>query len=71
MATNRKTVIKGIQYLAFSLLVIFIAIYTLSFSFLNKFYTLTGLGVIFMFAAIYLIYKGINTIVKGFFDGDK
>lgn len=71
MATNRQQIIKGIQYLAFSLLVSFIAVYVISFSFQNKIYTVTGLGVIFMFAAIYLIYKGINTVVKGFFDGNK
>lgn len=59
---------KGIQYLAFSLLVAFLAVYLLSFSFINKIYTITGLGVIFMFAAIFLIYKGINTVVKGFFN---
>lgn len=68
MATNRKQVMKGIQYLAFSLLVAFLAVYLLSFSFINKIYTITGLGVIFMFAAIFLIYKGINTVVKGFFN---
>ncbi len=69
MATDRQKIFKGIQYLAMSLIVIVIAIYLISFSFINKIYTLTGLGVIAMFTAIYLIFKGINTVVKGFFDG--
>jgi len=71
MATDKQKLFKGIQFLAISLLVGFAAIYVISFSFINKIYTLTGLGVIIMFTAIFLIYKGINTVVKSFFDGDK
>jgi len=71
MATDKQKLFKGIQFLAISLLVGFVAIYVISFSFINKIYTLTGLGVIIMFTAIFLIYKGINTVVKSFFDGDK
>lgn len=71
MATDKQKLFKGIQFLAISLLVGFAAIYVISFSFINKIYTLTGLGVIIMFTAIFLIYKGINTVVKSFFDGNK
>lgn len=66
--TNKEQLFKGIKFLAISLLVSFVAIYLISFSFINKIYTLTGLGVITMFLAIYLIFKGINTIIKSMFD---
>ncbi len=66
--TNKEQLFKGIKILAISLLVSFLAIYLISFSFINKIYTLTGLGVITMFLAIYLIFKGINTIIKSMFD---
>lgn len=68
MATNKERLFKGIKFLAISLIVSFIAIYVISFSFVNKIYTLTGLGVILMFFAIFLIYKGINTMIKSLFD---
>lgn len=68
MATNKEKLLKGIKILAISLLVSFVAIYLISFSFVNKFYTISVLGILIMFFAIYLIYKGINTVIKGIFN---
>lgn len=68
MATNKEKLLKGIKILAISLLVSFVAIYLISFSFVNKFYTISVLGILIMFFAIFLIYKGINTVIKGIFN---
>ena len=68
MATNKEKLLKGIKILAISLLVSFVAIYLISFSFVNKFYTISVLGILIMLFAIYLIYKGINTVIKGIFN---
>jgi hypothetical protein len=68
MGTDRKLLAKGIQYLTGSLPVIIIGIYLISFSFVNKIYTLTGLGIIVTGFAMYLIFKGIKTIMNSLFN---
>lgn len=70
MATDKKLLAKGIQYLTGSLPVTFIGIYLISFSFVNKIYTITGLGIVVTGFAMYLMFKGIKTIMRSLFDGN-
>ena len=62
---------KGLKYLAFALPLLFLAPYLLTLSFLNKetyiFYLFLVVGIIAGAGAIYLCFKGINTIMKSIF----
>lgn len=62
---------KGLKYLAFALPLLFLAPYLLTLSFLNKetymFYLFLLVGIIAGAGAIYLCFKGINTIMKSIF----
>lgn len=75
MATNRKLLLKGIQYLAGALPTVFIGPVIINSAFKNKesplYPYILGLGIIICGLAMFLIFKGINTIVKSLFDGDK
>ena len=75
MATNKSILAKGIKYLAAALPLLFIGPFVITSAFKNEksplyIYVLV-LGIIIGFAAMFLIYKGINTILKSLFDGDK
>jgi hypothetical protein len=75
MATNRKVLLKGIQYLAGALPTLFIGPIIINSAFKNKdnplYPYILGLGIIICGFAIFLVFIGINTIIKSLFDGDK
>ncbi len=62
---------KGLKYLAFAVPLLFLAPYLFTLSFLNQesliFYLFLILGIVSGTAAIYLSFKGINTIIKSIF----
>ena len=70
--TDQKLLVKGIKFMAMALPLLFLSPYLLSLSFLNKhnftFYLFLVLGIIAGATAIYLCFKGINTIIKSMFD---
>lgn len=70
--TDLKQLVKGIKFMAMALPLLFLSPYLLSLSFLNKqnfsFYIFLVLGLIAGAGAIYLCFKGINTIIKSMFD---
>lgn len=75
MPTNKNILIKGIQYLSGALPLLFLGPIVINSAFRNQknplYPYVLGLGIIFALAAIFLIFKGINTILKSMFDGDK
>ncbi|ESU26611.1 hypothetical protein FLJC2902T_25850 [Flavobacterium limnosediminis JC2902] len=75
MATNKTLLVKGIRYLAFSLPLMFIGPSIIHSSFKNQghpFYIpILGLGVIFCIGSMFLMFRGIQTMIKGLFDGDE
>jgi hypothetical protein len=62
---------KGLKFMAFTLPLLFLSPYLLTLSFLNKetymFYVFLFFGIIAGAGAIYLLFKGINTIMKSIF----
>ncbi|WP_130735058.1 DUF6095 family protein [Flavobacterium sp. J27] len=75
MGTNKKLLAKGIKYLSGTLPLLFIGPIVINSSFKNEEsplypYVLT-IGIIICAIAIYLGFKGINTIMKSLFDGNK
>ncbi|WP_347375089.1 DUF6095 family protein [Aequorivita sp. Q41] len=69
--TDIEILKKGIKFMAFALPLLFLAPYLLTLSFLNKetfmFYVFLFFGIIAAAGAIYLCFKGINTILKSIF----
>ena len=69
--TDKVILMKGIKLMAFALPFLGLSPYLLTLSFLNKetfmFYVFLILGIIAGAAAIFLIFKGINTILKSIF----
>jgi hypothetical protein len=69
--TDTKLLLKGIKMLALSIPMIVASTYLLTFVFLNKevlpMYLLFPLALIFMVLTIYLIFKGIKTLIKAVF----
>lgn len=69
--TDFEILKKGLKYLAFALPLLFLCPYILTLSFLNKenfvFYIFLVIGIIAGAGAIYLCFKGINTIMKSIF----
>ena len=74
MHTNKEILTKGIKYLAYALPLMFIGPSVIFSSFKNQqhpFYIpILGLGITMCLASIYLIFKGIQTIMKSLFDGN-
>ncbi|UGS20332.1 DUF6095 family protein [Flavobacterium cyclinae] len=75
MATDKNILAKGIKYLAGALPLLFLGPIIINSAFKNEKhplypYVLT-LGILVALTAMFLIYKGINTLVKSMFDGDK
>ena len=62
---------KGLKFIAFALPLLFLSPYLLTLSFLNKetfmFFVFLFFGIIFGAAAIFLFFKGINTIMRAIF----
>lgn len=69
--TDTKLLLKGIKMLALSIPMIVASTYLLTFVFLNKevlpMYLLFPLALILMVLTIYLIFKGIKTLIKAVF----
>ncbi len=66
--TDQKLLIKGLKYLAFTLVLFILGPYLITLSFINN-NTLFILvpGIIAAIGAIYCGFKGINTIMKAIF----
>lgn len=75
MATDKNILVKGIKYLAGALPLLFLGPVVINSAFKNEKHPLypyiLALGIIIALTAMFLIYKGINTLVKSMFDGDK
>lgn len=74
MATNKEVLTKGIKYLGFALPLMFIGPSIMHMSFKNQshpFYIpILGIGIILCLLSIFLIFKGIKTIMRSLFDGN-
>ncbi|MBE9576881.1 DUF6095 family protein [Flavobacterium proteolyticum] len=75
MATDKNILAKGVKYLAGALPLLFLGPVIINSAFKNVKHPLypyiLGLGIIIALAAMFLIFKGIMTLVKSLFDGDK
>lgn len=75
MATDKNILAKGVKYLSSALPLIFLGPIIINSAFKNQespFYPyVLGFGIIIALAAMFLIFKGITTLVKSMFDGDK
>ena len=75
MATDKNILAKGIKYLSGALPLLFLGPIIINSAFKNEKHPLypyvLGLGIIIALAAMFLIFKGITTLVKSMFDGDK
>lgn len=75
MATNRKTLGRGIQYLSWALPFMGIGPIAIFNAFQNKYHPffipVLGLGIILCACAVFLAFKGINTVVKSLFENEK
>ena len=75
MGTNKSVLAKGVKYLAGSLPLIFLGPVVITSAFKNENHPLyvyvLVLGIIIALAAMFLIFKGISTVLKSLFDADK
>lgn len=73
MSTNKQLLVKGVRYLAFALPLMFLGPSVIHSSFKNKehplYIPILGLGIIFCMLSVFLMFKGIQTIMKSLFDG--
>jgi len=71
MATNRDVLNNGIKYLAWALPLLFIGPTVIYNAFINKqnawHYLVLGIGIVICFFAMFLMFKGLNTIMKSIF----
>lgn len=69
--TDLELLRKGVKYLAIALPLLFLSPYLITLAFLNTEtiygYVFFGLGFIAGVGAVYLVFKGINTIMKSIF----
>ena len=70
--TNKEVLAKGIKTLAMSLGAIIAGPIIVYNAFMNQdhslYYIVLSIGIIIMLLAVFLLFKGINTILKSFFD---
>ncbi|WP_396164317.1 DUF6095 family protein [Flavobacterium sp.] len=75
MGTNKSVLAKGVKYLAGSLPLLFLGPVVITSAFKNENHPLyvyvLVLGIIIALAAMFLIFKGITTVLKSLFDADK
>ena len=75
MGTNKSVLAKGVKYLAGSLPLLFLGPVVITSAFKNENHPLYVyvllLGIIIALAAMFLIFKGITTLLKSLFDADK
>ena len=74
MATNKKILAKGLRYMFWALPLLFLGPSVIYNAFMNKnhpfFIPVFGLGIIFCFMAILLMFSGLKTIMKSLFDNE-
>lgn len=74
MATNKSVLAKGIKYLAGALPLLFLGPVVITSAFKNEKHPLYVyvliLGILIALAAMFLIFKGINTLLKSLFDAE-
>lgn len=75
MGTNKSVLAKGVKYLAGSLPLLFLGPVVITSAFKNENHPLyvyvLVLGIFIALAAMFLIFKGITTVLKSLFDADK
>jgi hypothetical protein len=75
MGTNKSILAKGVKYLTGALPLLFLGPVVITSAFKNEKHPLyiyvLVLGILLALAAMFLIFKGINTVLKSLFDGDK
>ena len=75
MATDKSILAKGIKYLSAALPFLFLGPIIINSAFKNEknplYPYVLALGIIIALAAMFLIFKGITSLVKSMFDGDK
>ncbi|UOK41947.1 MULTISPECIES: DUF6095 family protein [Flavobacterium] len=75
MSTNKALLMKGIRYLAFAVPLMFIGPTIIHSSFKNQehplYIPILGIGILFCIGSMFLMFKGIQTMVKSLFDGDQ
>lgn len=73
MSTNKQLLVKGVRFLAFALPLMFLGPSVIHSSFKNQehplYIPILGLGIIFCMLSVFLMFKGIQTIMKSLFDG--
>ena len=71
MATNRELLGKGLKYLGWALPLMFLGPTVIYNAFINKqnvwHYLVLAIGIVAAFFAVYLAFKGLNTIMKSLF----
>ncbi|WP_367754328.1 DUF6095 family protein [Flavobacterium sp. WC2421] len=72
MATNKEMLSKGIKYLAWALPLLFIGPSLIYNAFMNKqnvwHYLVLAIGIMACIGAMYLMFLGLKTIMKGIFN---
>jgi len=72
MATNKELLSKGIRYLAGALPLMFLGPALIHNAFMNQqnvwHYLVLGIGIIACLASVFLIFKGLRTMVKSLFN---
>lgn len=72
MATNKEQLTKGIKYLAGALPLLFIGPVVIHNAFMNQHnvwhYLVLAIGIIACLSAMYLMFLGLKTIMKGLFN---
>ena len=72
MATNKELLTQGIKYLAFALPLLFIGPAIIYNAFINKengwHYLVLAVGITACIGAVYFMFKGLQTMVKGLFN---
>lgn len=73
MSTDKQLLLKGVRFLAFALPLMFLGPSVIHSSFKNQehplYIPILGLGIIFCMLSVFLMFKGIQTIMKSLFDG--
>jgi len=73
MKTDKKKLKKGIQFMAITLILMFAGPVVVHSSFKNQdhflYYPVLLIGIFICMAAVFLGFRGINTIVKALFNG--
>jgi uncharacterized membrane protein len=74
MATNKSVLAKGVKYLAGALPLLFLGPVVITSAFKNEKHPLYVyvliIGILIALAAMFLIFKGINTVLKSLFDAE-